>query len=277
MVTLLLTAASPSLSTLNAGSKSSAQPSAQSSTLRTLFVTVPSVLSLDFVTAFGQALALLLVLTVVTLGALYEVYRLSGGWHGPSGEIGRGEHDLGEGFDRENLQERPRKWRDSCAWRVAVTFWCGSFYLPLSKLAIGALVWSDDYWAVANPYELFGVDDPAPPPLGPSSDFYDPMDFCWRTTMRRRDGAQNLNAAWALVPVAIVIVGLLALWFPWRMWQLVKRERPRVDGWTELGERRRDVDAEYERLLDADPSPFNFLYRGQLRLSSPLHPLCVEC
>ena len=166
MVTLLLTAASPSLSTLNAGSKSSAQPSAQSSTLRTLFVTVPSVLSLDFVTAFGQALALLLVLTVVTLGALYEVYRLSGGWHGPSGEIGRGEHDLGEGFDRENLQERPRKWRDSCAWRVAVTFWCGSFYLPLSKLAIGALVWSDDYWAVANPYELFGVDDPAPPPLG---------------------------------------------------------------------------------------------------------------
>ena len=73
---------------------------AESSTLRTLFVTVPSVLSLDFVSAFGQALALLLVLTLVTLFTLYEVYRLSGGWHGPAGKLGRGELDLGEGFDR---------------------------------------------------------------------------------------------------------------------------------------------------------------------------------
>ncbi|BGP51645.1 hypothetical protein JCM10450v2_007595 [Rhodotorula kratochvilovae] len=264
MVTLLLTAASPALSTLTVASTSSEQLTARSSTLRILFVTVPSFLSLDFVTAFGQALAFLLVLTLVTLCALYEFFRFTGGWHGPSGALGRGQLDLGEGYDLEDLQERPRRWRDSYAWRIAVTFWCGSLYLPLSKLAIGALVWSDDFWAVTNPYELFGVDDPAPPPLGPQTEYYDSMDFCWRTTMRRRNGATNLNFAYALVPVAAVVLALLALWFPWRMWNVVKREAPRVDGWTELGERRRDPDAEYERLLDVDPSPFNFLYRGAL-------------
>ncbi|GAA5844290.1 hypothetical protein JCM9279_001756 [Rhodotorula babjevae] len=263
MITLLVSAASPTLSTLTFASTATVEKlDAASSTLRTLFVTVPSVLSLDFVSAFGQALALLLALTLVTLFALYEVYRLSGGWHGPSGKLGRGELDLGEGYDREHLEERRRKWRDSYAWRVAVTFWCSSMYLPLSKLAIGALVWSDDYWVVEDPV---GVGVSVPVPLGPADDYYAPTDFCWRTTMRRRDGAQNVNAAFALVPVAIVVLAVLALWFPWRMWQLIQREAPRVDRWTELGERRRDVDAEYERLLDADPSPFSFLYRDYRR------------
>ncbi|GAA6052609.1 hypothetical protein JCM3770_006400 [Rhodotorula araucariae] len=263
MVTLLLTAASPALSTLIFGSTLDKQLVAQSSTLRLLFVTVPSFLSLDFVSAFGQALAFLLVLTVATLVALYEFFRFTGGWRGPARASGRGgQLDLGEGFDREDLQERPhRRWRDSYAWRVAVTFWCGSLYLPLSKLAIGALVWSDDFWVVTNPYELYRTDDPVPPALGDAKEFYPSMDFCWRTTMRRRAGTHHLNFAFALVPVSVAVLAALALWFPWRMWSVVQREAPRVDAWTELGERRRDTDAEYEWLLDVDPSPFNFLYR----------------
>ncbi|KPV73435.1 uncharacterized protein RHOBADRAFT_55175 [Rhodotorula graminis WP1] len=219
MVTLLVTAGSPSILTHTSTSTGN-------ETLRTLFVKIPSVLSLEFVSAFGQPFALLLAFTLVTLFALYEFYRLSGGWHGPAGKLGRGELDLGEGYEREDLEERRRKWRDSYTWRVAVTFWCSSLFLPLSKLAIGAVTWTDDFWVVENPYDALGVDGPAPAPLGPADMYYAPMDFCWRTTMRRRDGARNINAAYALVPLAVVVLVLLALWFPWRMWQLVRREAP---------------------------------------------------
>jgi hypothetical protein len=261
MVTLLVTAASPTLSSLTAGSAST--PAAHNVTaFRTLLVTVPSFLSLDFVSAFGQALIFLLVLTVVTLAALYELYRFTGGWAGPNGSLGRGKLDLGEGYDREDLQERRRSWRDSYGWKVAVTFWLSSIYLPLSKLAIQALAFTDDYWPVPNPYKLYDTDKPSRPSLGPSSEFYSSMDFCWKTTMRRRDGLEHINWVFVIVPIAIVVVLLLSFWLPWRLMQVVKREAPTVDKFTELGENRRDKNGEYERLLDADPSPFNFLYRG---------------
>ncbi|GJN94294.1 hypothetical protein Rhopal_007368-T1 [Rhodotorula paludigena] len=260
MFALLITAGSPTLSTLQSGSASSHQP-AESTAVRILFVTIPSFLSLDFVAAFGQALVFLFVLTAVTFAALYEFYRFTGGWHGPAGKLGQGKLDLGEGFDREDLGARRTPWRDSYAWRVAVTFWCGSVYLPLSRLAIGALAWTDDYWDVPNPYELFSSETPSPPPLGPSSDWFDPMDFCYRTTMRRRTGFEHLNFAYVLLPLAGLVIVILSLWFPWRQHKVVKSEAPTVDGWTELGEHRRNHNAEYARLLDVDPSPFNFLYR----------------
>ncbi|GAA5865770.1 hypothetical protein JCM8547_002772 [Rhodosporidiobolus lusitaniae] len=263
MITLLITAASPTLSSLTAGSTSTSSTAStelaatHSSLLRTFFVTIPSFLSLDFVAAFGQALILLFILSAVTLLALYEFYRFTGGWHGPSGALGRGKLDLGEGFDREDLHERKKSWRDSRLYLTAVTFWCTSLYLPLSRMSIGALLWTSDYWTVSNPYELFNSDNPSPPSLGPSSEYYDSMDFCYRTSMKKGDA----NLAFLLIPVAVVIILILSLWFPIRLWSVIQRERPRIDGWTELGERRRDVDGEYQRLLDADPSPFNFLYR----------------
>lgn len=262
MVTLLVTAASPTLSSLTASSTSTT--SAQNTTLfRTVLVTIPSFLSLDFVSAFSQPLIFLLVLTLFTLLALYELYCFTGGWVGPNGALGRGKLDLGEGYDREDLQERRKSFRESYGYKVAITFWLSSVYLPLSKLAIGALAWTDDFWPVANPYQLYNSDDPSPPPLGPSSEYFDSIDFCWKTTMRRREGLQYLNWAGAIVPVAVVVVLLLSLWLPWRLRQVVKREAPRVDPFTELGEKRRDVDGQYEQLLDHDdPSPFNYLYRG---------------
>ncbi|GAA6037574.1 hypothetical protein JCM8097_006120 [Rhodosporidiobolus ruineniae] len=266
MITLLVTAASPSLSTLTAGSTSTSAATEQNKSLfRTLFVTVPSFLSFDFVSVFGQALALLFILTLVTLLGLYELYRFTGSWHGPNGA--RGKLDLGEGYDREDLADRRRKksFRDSYAWKVGVTFFVSSMYLPLSKLAIGALVWTDDYWPVSNPYELYDSDDPSPPSLGPSSQYYSSMDFCYRTTMRRRDGLHHVNWVAAILPVAVLVVLVLSLWLPWRLYLVVQRERPRVDNFTELGERRRHKNGEYERLLDSDPSPFNFLYREYRR------------
>ena len=55
--------------------------------------------------------------------------------------------------------------------------------MPLSKISIGALVWTSDFWAVADPY--LTTDTPQLEPLGPSSDYRDPLDFCWTTTMRK--------------------------------------------------------------------------------------------
>ncbi|GAA5904568.1 hypothetical protein JCM6882_004910 [Rhodosporidiobolus microsporus] len=250
MVTLLVTAGSPTLTPLTAGSTDAETASAPASShptlFRTLFVTVPSFLSLDFVAAFGQALVFLLVLTVLTLGALYELYRFTGGWHGPSGKLGRGKLDLGEGYDREDLRERKKSWRDSYGWKVAVTFWCSSFYLPLSKLAISALVWGSDYW---------------PSPSSSTASLGAASEVCYRTSAT--SGAWNW--AYVVLPIAVVLLALLSLWMPWRLWQVVKREAPRVDGFTDLGERRRDKNGEYERLLDADPSPFNYLYREYRR------------
>ncbi|GAA5821147.1 hypothetical protein JCM11251_001986 [Rhodosporidiobolus azoricus] len=246
MITLLIAAGSPTLTPLTAGASFAEDTvgTPSSPTLfRTLFITVPSFLSLDFVSAFGQALVLLFVLTALTLGALYELYRFTGGWHGPSGKPGRGKLDLGEGYDREDLRERKRSWRDSYSWKVAVTFWCSSFYLPLSKLAISALVWSTDFW----------------PTSAASTDTVNtsPSPVCYRTGTS--PGAWNW--AYLVLPVAVVLIAVLSLWLPWRLLQVVKHEAPLVDGFTDLGERRRDKKGEYERLLDSDPSPFNFLYR----------------
>lgn len=263
MITLLVTAGSPTLASLTASS--STTDASQKTLIRTLFVTVPSALSLDFVSAFGQALLFLLLLTLVTLLALYEFFRFTGGWAGPAAR--RAARDVGEGYDREGAgtsagSRRWLRWRDSYGWRVFVTFWCTSLYLPLSKLAIGALVYTDDYWPVTNPYTLYDSDAPSPPPLGAASTFYDPMDFCYRTTMKRRQGVENLNFAYVLLPIAAVVILVLSLWLPWRLWKVVEQEKPTVDGWTELGEKRRDENAEYERLLEVDPSPFSFLYCG---------------
>ncbi|GAA5984952.1 hypothetical protein JCM11641_005596 [Rhodosporidiobolus odoratus] len=264
MVNLLVTAASPTLSTLVAGSQ--APTATESTTLfRTFVIAIPSFLSFDFVSAFGQALLLLFLLTGITFLALYEFYRFTGGWAGPLGNLGRGKLDLGEGFDREDLQERKRSFRASYAWKVGVTFWCTSIYLPLSKLAIGALLWTDDYWTVTNPYKLYESDNPSPPSLGPPNEYYAPLDFCWKTTMKRRDGLKNLNWALIIVALAVVVVLVLSVWLPWRLFQVVQQERPRVDGYTELGERRRDLNGEYERMLDIDPSPYNFLYSDYRR------------
>ncbi|KWU42945.1 hypothetical protein RHOSPDRAFT_26670 [Rhodotorula sp. JG-1b] len=51
--------------------------------LRAVFVTVLAFLSLDLVSAFGNALIFVLVLTLFTFAALYKCMRFTGGWRGP--------------------------------------------------------------------------------------------------------------------------------------------------------------------------------------------------
>ena len=227
--------------------------------LRTVFVTVPAFLSLDLVSAFGNALVFLLVLTLVTFAALYEFMRFTGGWKGLKSRSMHGTLDLGEGFDRDGIEATRQSWRNSRWWRIWVTFWCTSFYLPLSKLAIGALVFTDDYWPIANPYLATGQNEPDLAPLGPDREYHEPLDFCYRTSMHR----DSINLIFIILPIAALVILTLSLWLPWRLWNVINCEKPKVDAWTELGERRRNLNAEYQRLLDVDPSPFSFLYKGE--------------
>lgn len=88
---------------------------------------------------------------------------------------------------------------------VVVSFLLTAIYLPLSTMALHVLVWSDDLWVVPNPYLNATTFPPELPPLGPSSQFRDPLDFCYTTTMRK----DAVNYAPIVVIVAfLVFVGV---------------------------------------------------------------------
>ena len=66
-------------------------------------------------------------------------------------------------------------------------------------MAVHVLVWSDDLWAVPNPYTNATTFPPNVEPLGPSDEYRDPLDFCYTTTMLRNE----INYAPAVVILAI--------------------------------------------------------------------------
>ena len=73
-------------------------------------------------------------------------------------------------------------------WRlILVSFVLSALYLPLSTIIVHALVWSDDFWAVPNPYLNSTTFPPNVAPLGPADQFYGPLDFCYTTTMKRNE------------------------------------------------------------------------------------------
>lgn len=82
---------------------------------------------------------------------------------------------------------------------VAVTFFLTVIYLPLSTMAVHVLVWSDDLWVVPNPYTNATVFPPILPPLRPTGEFRDPLDFCWTTTMKLNE----VNYSPAIIIVAM--------------------------------------------------------------------------
>ncbi|ORY68070.1 hypothetical protein BCR35DRAFT_326470 [Leucosporidium creatinivorum] len=243
---------------------SSSSSSSSSTWYRAIFYTFPSAISLDFVSAFGMAILWLWVFTAIAAVVVYELFRFTGGWKGAAQK----KRDEGEGFDREGVGKLKKHWwqgwRDSYGYKVTITFLATSFYLPLSKLAIGALFWTSDYWPVDNPY--LSTDNPSPAPLGPSSTYYDPLSFCYRTTMLRPVNVfHNFNWAYLILPVAAFTLVWLTFFLPWRLYWLAKKEAPVVDPWTEMGEKRKDMNAEYQKLVNVDRSPFSFLYREYRR------------
>lgn len=131
-----------------------------------------------------------------------------------------------------------------------------TLYLPLAKLSFDALVWSDTMWPVTNPYT--NTDFPVLQPLGPSGIYRDPGDFCYVTSMK----IQDLNFAYAIIPLAIFTLCVNTIYFPLAIRRLVVLNLPRIDKYTEQGERRLDLDEEYKRLTNSDNCPYNFLYNG---------------
>ncbi|KXN90068.1 hypothetical protein AN958_05073 [Leucoagaricus sp. SymC.cos] len=212
---------------------------------RKLFLgTIPNILALNFASVLAQSLVFLLIFMAIAAGLLYYFYR---------SRILCDRYNTIEGLQ----QTEPEGGR----WGlVIVTFLLTVIYLPMSTMAIHVLVWSSDLWVVPNPYINATSFPPDVPPLGPTNEFRDPLDFCWTTTMKRNE----VNYAPVVIILSVIIFVILTIWFPILLRQVIRQSVPKVDAYTELGRPRRkwDMDSEYHRLLSRDNNPFAFLYSG---------------
>ena len=131
----------------------------------------PNVLALNFAPVLVQSLVFLTVFILFAFFLLYLFYRSAA------------QSDRYNSI--EGLQESETKGNH---WGlVAVTFLLMVIYLPLSTMSVHVLVWSDELWAIQNPYKNATSLPPIVSPLGPPNEYRDPLDFCWTTTMRRNE------------------------------------------------------------------------------------------
>ncbi|KAI0361534.1 hypothetical protein OH77DRAFT_1545714 [Trametes cingulata] len=212
---------------------------------RVLFLqTIPNVLALNFASSLVQSFILLAVLMIIA-GILLFFWR-------------RMTRACCSIIVPEGLQST--KYLKNSWGVVIVTFILTVIYLPLSTMAVHVLVWSDDLWAVPNPYDNATAASPTVTPLGPSDQYRDPLDFCYTTTMLRNE----VNYAPVVVILAVVCFLGLTIWFPIHLHTAIRQVTPNVDRFTELGAPRSnsDMDREYQRLLGRDRNPLNFLYNG---------------
>lgn len=227
-----------------------------------IFIRRPNILALNFGTVTSQSLLFLAIFIMIAALLLYFFYR----------SICRDSCDSAEGLQQTKIHGKH--------WGLLlVTFSLTVIYLPLSTISIHVLVWSQELWAIPNPYTNSTVFPPVVAPLGPPAEFRDPLDFCWTTTMKRNE----VNFAPLSVILSIItLIGVspqhiwnkkqfnnqqqLTIWYPIALSRLIRQSAPEVDKFTELGRPRNqvDMDAEYQRLLDRDPSPFAFLYHGMV-------------
>lgn len=131
----------------------------------------PNVLALNFASTVVQSMVFLVIFMVLSSALLFKFYFLSRNC---------------ERYRRsEGLQPADPEGKQ---WGLVVTtFLLTVIYLPLSTMAVHVLVWSDDLWVVSNPYTNATSFPPVVPPLGPSSEYRDPLDFCWTTTMKKNE------------------------------------------------------------------------------------------
>jgi hypothetical protein len=98
---------------------------------------------------------------------------------------------------REGLQGKDT----GAGWGIIfTTFVLTVLYLPLSTITVHALLWSQEFWVVANPYTNATIFPPSLPKLGPPSQFRDPLDFCYTTTMSKNE----INFA----PMVVILAAL---------------------------------------------------------------------
>ncbi|CAG8632361.1 6161_t:CDS:2, partial [Acaulospora colombiana] len=156
--------------------------------------------------------------------------------------------------DVEGLESSPWNLRPETKrlQNVILVFILTTLYLPVSKLSIDVLVWSDSFWAVPNPY----VNEDNPVFGKAAGGMRNPGDFCYVTSMKQ----DSMNFAPILIGVALLTLGGFTFWFPIALKRLVDRNLPRVDRYNELGEIIASSEEEYKNLLQKDTCPYNFLY-----------------
>jgi hypothetical protein len=145
----------------------------------------PNFLALNFATTLIQSLIFLLIFMGLAGLLLYA-------FHASTAPCKR--YSSLEGFQQPD--------RSSGRSIVITSFLLTVIYLPLSTLAVHVITWSDDLWAVPNPYFNSTTNPPVVAPLGPPDQFRDPLDFCYTTTMNKNE----INFAPAVVIIAIIIL-----------------------------------------------------------------------
>ncbi|GAC95836.1 hypothetical protein PHSY_003413 [Pseudozyma hubeiensis SY62] len=228
-----------------------------------LLQTLPAFLGFDLVSVFGYAVIFFVVWIVITALALWRFWRMTKA-HNPNKTV--------EGYDSQGWiyksASRGTRFANTC-----LVFVLGLLYLPLSKLAVDALVWSSDFWPVPNPYKG-GIDDPVPGPLlGDPDLWHAPLDFCYTTTMRK----DAFNWAYVILPLAVLTIIFYTLWYPYKLMMTIKEMLPNVSKFNELGRKRSEEEMQiyYHRLLNRDKSPFNFLYNSYHRKWGYYKPLYI--
>ncbi|KAG7099182.1 hypothetical protein E1B28_001051 [Marasmius oreades] len=209
-----------------------------------LLGTIPNVLALNFASGTMQSLIFLTVFMVTASGLLYRFWKST--------------RKCDRYTEIEGLQQNDKNGKE---WKlVTISFLLTLIYLPMSTMAVHVLVWSQDLWPIPNPYTNATSFPPVVPPLGPSHEYRDPLDFCWTTTMKKNE----FNFAPIVIILSIVTILFLTIYYPIALRRVIRTSVPKVDRFTELGRPRNpvDMDTEYHRLLARDTNPFAFLYAG---------------
>ncbi|ETS64208.1 hypothetical protein PaG_01447 [Moesziomyces aphidis] len=242
---------------------SSDPTSTSSKVFKFMLQTLPAFLGFDLVSVFGYAVIFFVIWISITALALWRFWHMTKA-HNPNKTV--------EGFDSQGWvyksASRGTRFANTC-----LVFVLGLLYLPLSKLAVDALVWSSDFWPVPNPYKG-GVDHPDPGPLLGDPDIWRaPLDFCYTTTMRK----DAFNWAYVVIPLAVLTILFYTLWYPYKLMMTIREMLPRVSAYNELGRKRSNEEMQiyYQRLLNRDKSPFNFLYNSYHRKWGYYKPLYI--
>ncbi|KAI0695179.1 hypothetical protein BC835DRAFT_1273773 [Cytidiella melzeri] len=212
-----------------------------------IFGTIPNILAFNLATSIQVASIMLVVIMIISGILLYFFHRATSACC----QVGKP-----EGFQQPAFL--------TSQWSlVIVSFLLTVIYLPLSTIAMHVIVWSDDLWVVPNPYVNATVLPPQLPPLGPAGEFRGPLDFCYTTTME----LNQLNYAPAVLILAIISFLALSVWYPIRLRRAIQLVAPQVDDYTELGTLRShtELNREYQRALDRDKNPLQFLYNNYRR------------
>lgn len=219
------------------------------------FTTLPSILALDFVSVFGLAIVFFILWICITVLGLLWFWRMTSAYD-PNRNI--------QGFEGQPYIFRSPK-RGTKAANIIVTFVLTTLYIPLSKLAVDALVWSADFWPTNQGQTSSHPDD--------SAVWRDAKDYCYTTTMR----LDGFNWAWVILPLAAFTVLCYTIAWPLYMGTVILRMRPVFGRYNELGIKRsrQDMRAEYDRQLASDKSPLRFLYNGYRKEHAAYLPIHI--